>query len=66
MFVEGDEIAVIYYRTGYSPEHFPNERIWEIREKIELTQAIKCPSVNLILVGFKKLQKTLQEAGQME
>ncbi|KAL4427350.1 hypothetical protein ABPG74_002321 [Tetrahymena malaccensis] len=66
MLVEGDEIAVIYYRTGYSPDHFPNEEIWKIREKIELTKAIKCPSVNIILVGFKKLQKTLQEAGQME
>ena len=29
---------------------------WQARERLELSQAIKCPSVDLQLVGFKKFQ----------
>ncbi|EGR32884.1 hypothetical protein IMG5_067890 [Ichthyophthirius multifiliis] len=63
LFVENDEIAIVYFRTGYTPEQYPSEEAWEIREKIELTKAIKCPSINLKLINFKKIQEVLQKEG---
>lgn len=27
---------------------------WDIREKIEVSKAIKCPSLNIQIVNFKK------------
>lgn len=54
-FVDGDEICLVYFRWGYSPNHYYNEKIWELRENIELSKAIKCPNIKLILVNFKKI-----------
>ncbi len=51
-----DEIAIIYYRTGYTPNHFESEEIWKLRLDLELNKAIKCPSINLVLINFKKIQ----------
>lgn len=29
--------------------------MWKVRETIELSAAIKCPSMQLLLVNFKKI-----------
>ncbi|KRX09258.1 hypothetical protein PPERSA_05927 [Pseudocohnilembus persalinus] len=65
-FVDGDEICLVYFRWGYSPNHYYNEKIWELRENIELSKAIKCPNIKLILVNFKKIQLELQKQQVMD
>lgn len=32
-----EEIAVVYFRTGYTPEQYENEQCWLAREMIELS-----------------------------
>jgi glutathione synthase len=60
LFVQGNEVAVIYYRNGYSPDQFESEEDWQVRENLELNRAIKNSSVDTILVNFKKIQCALQ------
>ncbi len=52
VFVEEKEIAVVYYRTGHQLEHY-NEEEWEIRAELELSLAIKVPSVRFCLANMK-------------
>jgi glutathione synthase len=54
--IDGQEIALVYFRSGYAPKQYPSENAWIAREKIELSKAIKCPNVNMQLIGFKKFQ----------
>ena len=41
LMVHGKEVAVVYYRSGYTPLDYPSELQWEVRKKVELTRAIK-------------------------
>eukprot|EP00871_Galdieria_phlegrea_P002888 jgi/Galph1/35/GphlegSOOS_G4835.1 len=59
-------ISVVYFRAGYSPEDYPSEKEWQARRKIELCDAIKCPSLGQHLTGFKKIQQVLCELGELE
>jgi hypothetical protein len=58
--VMGKEIAFVYYRTGYQEDHYvdesDSERKWKVREMLECSMAIKCPSVDFQLTTFKKYQ----------
>ena len=54
-----DEIAIVYYRAGYIPDHYVNERCWLVREQIEQSRAIKCPTVGSQLAGCKIVQEYL-------
>ncbi|CAN7991747.1 unnamed protein product [Ixodes hexagonus] len=65
LIVDGNEVAVVYYRTGYSPEQM-NEKNWEIRLLIEKSFAIKCPSVQYHLAGTKKVQQVLAKPGALD
>ena len=53
---DGKEVAVVYYRTGYSPEEYNGDRDWQVRLDIERSKAIKCPSVHYHLAGTKKVR----------
>jgi hypothetical protein len=46
LYVDGNEISVIYMRWGYVPEHYPSEAAWNVREMFERSMAIKCPSID--------------------
>ncbi|XP_065212366.1 glutathione synthetase-like isoform X2 [Planococcus citri] len=59
LLVNGEEIAVVYYRSGYSPEQYPSEKEWDIRLQIERSKAIKCPTINYHLAGTKRVQQAL-------
>lgn len=61
-----DEISVIYYRHGYQPFHFTDENTWKVKEILELSNAIKCPSVEFQLINFKKIQEVLQRKNILE
>ncbi|CAG9311249.1 unnamed protein product [Blepharisma stoltei] len=57
------EISVVYFRAGYSPDHYPTESEWQARELIDTSKAVKCPNIDYHLAGSKKIQ---QELGKPE
>ena len=59
MKVNGIEISVVYYRSGYSPDDYTSKKEWDVRKLIELSLAIKCPTLALQLAGCKKVQQVL-------
>ncbi|XP_055344332.1 glutathione synthetase-like [Paramacrobiotus metropolitanus] len=59
LWVEGLEVAVVYFRTAYMPDHYDGKVDWDLRLLIEKSEAIKCPSVAYQLAGFKKIQQEL-------
>lgn len=69
LLVDGNkEIAVVYFRYGYDPTHylFNNKEAWNLRLLLERSRAIKCPSVNFHLAGFKKFQQVLNTQQELE
>ncbi|KAL4235283.1 hypothetical protein ACF0H5_006921 [Mactra antiquata] len=66
LLLDGKEIAVIYFRNGYSPDHYTCDEVKDIRLTMELSKAIKCPPVNLQLAGCKKIQQELAAPGAVE
>jgi glutathione synthetase len=61
-----DEIAIVYYRAGYIPDHYFNEKCWFIREQIEQSRAIKCPTIRSQLAGCKIVQEYLTRENVIE
>jgi len=66
LFLNGTEVAVTYFRCGYMPEHFPEQKHWDMRLLIEKSRAVKSPSVGHQLVGSKKVQQVLTREGVIE
>lgn len=66
LFIDGYEVAVVYFRDGYMPEHYKNEKIWEASLMMERSLAIKCPSAGYHLAGCKKIQQVLAQDGVLE
>jgi glutathione synthase len=55
------EISTVYFRSGYTPDDYPNDDAWKARLHIERSNAIKCPSILTHLAGSKKVQQVLAE-----
>lgn len=55
----GQEIAVIWFRSAYSPTDFKTEESWENRLILETSYAIKAPDLLMQLSGTKKIQQLL-------
>jgi len=53
------EVAVVYFRHGYDSEQYTCDDHWKARETLEVSQAIKCPSADMQLLTFKKVQEVL-------
>ncbi|KAJ4302882.1 Glutathione synthetase [Kalmusia sp. IMI 367209] len=53
------EVSTVYFRAGYSPDDYPEEKDWDARLHLEKSRAIKCPSVLTHLAGCKKVQQVL-------
>ncbi|XP_062522399.1 glutathione synthetase-like isoform X2 [Corticium candelabrum] len=66
LIIDGYEVAVIYFRCGYVPEHYPSQKYWDARLLLELSQCIQCPSVALQLAGTKRVQQELAAPGVLE
>ncbi|CAG8630882.1 6228_t:CDS:10, partial [Paraglomus occultum] len=64
--IAGNEISVVYYRAGYSPDDYPTEQQWQARLLIEKSKAIKCPTVAYQLVGTKKAQQEIAKPGMIQ
>lgn len=61
LIIEDQEIAVVYYRAGYSPDEYLTQEYWISRGIIESSRAIKCPDIGSHLAGLKKIQQVLTE-----
>lgn len=59
------EVAVVYFRAGYSPADYFGQTEWDARLKLERSTAIKSPSIAYHLAGTKKVQQVLAEEGQV-
>lgn len=59
-------ISVVYYRAGYGPEDYTSATEWESRKMLEISNAVKCPSVITQLAGSKKVQQVLSNKGVVE
>ena len=57
-----EEIAVVYYRSGYGPHQYASEDAWEARKTLEVSKAIKWPHIDLQLLTFKKIQEALSDS----
>ena len=43
----------MYFRYSCLLKHFEREKDWKTREMIEVSRAVKCPSIDLQLAGIK-------------
>ncbi|XP_053403464.1 glutathione synthetase-like isoform X2 [Mercenaria mercenaria] len=66
LIVDGTEVAIVYYRYGYAPKHYPTDAEFKLRLDMERSRAIKCPTVAFHLAGCKKIQQVLAEPGVLE
>ncbi|XP_050522041.1 glutathione synthetase-like isoform X2 [Daktulosphaira vitifoliae] len=66
LVIQSKRVAVVYYRSGYSPEHYHGEIEWLARLLIERSTAIKCPDIQYHLAGTKKVQQELAKTGVLE
>jgi glutathione synthase len=60
------EISVVYLRAGYGPGDYTDKSMWEARKMLELSKAIKCPTIITQLAGCKKVQQVLAMPGVLE
>ncbi|XVE83432.1 hypothetical protein DITRI_Ditri16bG0088400 [Diplodiscus trichospermus] len=66
LLVEGQVVAVVYFRAGYAPADYPSESEWRARLLMEQSSAIKCPSISYHLAGTKKIQQELAKPNVLE
>ncbi|EED23370.1 glutathione synthetase, putative [Talaromyces stipitatus ATCC 10500] len=60
------EISVIYHRAGYEPQEYSDEiKGKDIRIRLELSRAIKCPSILGHITTIKKVQQALTVPGTL-
>ena len=55
--VDGQEVALVYYRSGYDPSQYSSSADWIVRERIEKARCVKVPSLLGQLAGTKKVQQ---------
>eukprot|EP00056_Hartaetosiga_gracilis_P006787 m.100826 g.100826 ORF g.100826 m.100826 type:complete len:582 (+) comp12557_c0_seq1:34-1779(+) len=60
------EVAVVYFRAGYTPADYPEDTFWKSRRFIERSRAIKCPNIAAHLTGTKKIQQELADIHKLE
>uniref|UniRef100_A0A671KUQ8 Glutathione synthetase n=1 Tax=Sinocyclocheilus anshuiensis TaxID=1608454 RepID=A0A671KUQ8_9TELE len=66
LFVDGREVAIVYFRNGYMPQNYTSEKSWEARLMMERSLAVKCPDISTHLAGTKKVQQELARRGVLE
>jgi glutathione synthase len=63
LFVDAIEIALVYFRAGYGPEHYPTSNEWDARLLMERSKTVKVPSIQAQLAGTKKVQQLWYSEG---
>lgn len=59
LVLDGQVIAMAYFRAGYGPEDYAEPSAWQGRELVENSSAIAVPTVATQLAGTKKVQQLL-------
>ena len=57
LIVDGREISFVYCLSGFIPDYYTSQDIWDVRETLEWSRACKAPSVPAQLAGTKKVQQ---------
>ena len=58
---DGDEIGLVYFRSGYTATDYKTNSDWDARLLIEKSFAIKSPNILNQLTGAKRIQQALCE-----
>ncbi|GAM19411.1 hypothetical protein SAMD00019534_025860 [Acytostelium subglobosum LB1] len=66
LLIDGHEVAISYFRAGYTPADYPTQAEWDARLVIERSLSIKCPSIANHLVGAKKIQQAIAKPQLLE
>jgi len=59
LIINGETVAITYYRAGYSPDDFKDNRAIKGRQLIEASSTIQVPNLSMQLTGMKKIQQVL-------
>jgi len=65
LIYNGREVAIVYYRAGYAPNHYESEKEWTALTNIEMSKAVKCPSLGTFLAGMKKIQEYMSHENNL-
>jgi glutathione synthase len=57
LIYDHQEVAIVYYRAGYAPDHFKSHIEWDALLRIEMSKSVKCPTIGTFLSGMKKIQE---------
>ncbi|RNA33549.1 glutathione synthetase isoform X2 [Brachionus plicatilis] len=66
LFIQGCEIGIVYFKSGFDPSDYPSEKEWEARYLLEQSMAIKSPKIEFQLMNTKKFQQYLYESNALE
>jgi glutathione synthase len=66
LWFRGFKVAIVYFRAGYAPEHYPNPTAWRSRSLIESSSAISVPAAATQLANTKKIQQVLSRRSLLE
>lgn len=47
VFSDGYEIAVVYFRAGYEPGHYPSKKEWDARLLVEKYAFVSLSNANI-------------------
>jgi glutathione synthetase len=59
-------VSIVYFRAGFTPKDFPSTAEWDARELLEQSTAIKAPTINIQLLGTKKMQQVMAQPAVLE
>ena len=54
-------VSLFYFRAGDKEADYIDENSWKIREQIELSNAVKCPTIEAQLINLNLMQYYLQK-----
>ena len=60
------EVAIVYYRTAFSPKVIHTERQWSAYLLLEQSRAVKCPPISHHLASLKKMQQVVYNPNVLE
>ncbi len=66
LYIGQREIALVYFRAGYSPNDYPSKQHWAARLLLERSAAIKVPTVAFQLAGMKQVQQSVADVDALK
>lgn len=66
LYFRGHQVSIAYFRTGYAPTHYLNEKSWQARHLIESSTAVSVPSARTQLANTKLIQLVLAKQSVLE